>query len=92
MKDVHNTFPNINATKNSFFFRSVLTPFTVTKSAMTKVLYENEAVSARLVATTPGGEWGNVDDVAKGAVFLASDDAAWVTGFPLPVDGGYLAQ
>ncbi|MCJ1470299.1 hypothetical protein MMC07_008944 [Pseudocyphellaria aurata] len=62
-----------------------------TKSAMTKVLYEDEAVSADLMAMTPWGEWGNVDDVAKGAVFLASDDAAWVTGVPLPVDGGCLA-
>ena len=59
---------------------------------MTKVSYEDEQISARMVATTPWGEWGNADDVAKGAVFLASDDAAWVTGVPLPVDGGYLAQ
>lgn len=59
---------------------------------MTKVSYEDEQISARMVATTPWGDWGNVDDVAKGAVFLASDDAAWVTGVPLPVDGGYLAQ
>lgn len=63
-----------------------------TKTAMTKVNYEDPAVSAHMVATTPWGEWGNVADVAKGAVFLASDDAAWVTGVPLPVDGGYLAQ
>lgn len=73
-------------------FRFHLTPFTVTKTAMTKVNYENEAVSAHMVATTPWGGWGNVADVAKGAVFLASDDAAWVTGVSLPVDGGYLAQ
>lgn len=68
-----------------------LTPL-VTKTAMTKSNYEDEEVSAQMVATTPWGAWGNVDDVAKGAVFLASDDAAWVTGVPLPVDGGYLAQ
>lgn len=65
---------------------------TVTKTAMTKVNYEDEKVSAQMESTTPWGEWGNVVDVAKGAVFLASDDAAWVTGVPLPVDGGYLAQ
>jgi len=33
---------------------------------------------------------GNVEDVARAAVFLASDDAEWVTGVALPVDGGYL--
>ncbi|MCJ1477091.1 hypothetical protein MMC13_005762 [Lambiella insularis] len=59
---------------------------------MTKANYENEEVNAEMIATTPWGEWGNANDVAKGAVFLASDDAAWVTGIGLPVDGGYLAQ
>lgn len=39
-----------------------------------------------------GDEWGAAEDVAKCAVFLASDDAAYVTGVPLPVDGGYCAQ
>ena len=64
----------------------------VTKSAMTKPLYEDEQVSSLLVSMTPWGEWGNVADVAKGAVFLASDDAAWVTGVPLPIDGGFIAR
>lgn len=63
-----------------------------TKTAMTQENYENEAVNAEMIATTPWGEWGTATDVAKGAVFLASDDAAWVTGIGLPVDGGYLAQ
>jgi NAD(P)-dependent dehydrogenase (short-subunit alcohol dehydrogenase family) len=30
--------------------------------------------------------------VAGAAYFLASDDAAWVTGIALPVDGGYTAR
>ena len=59
---------------------------------MTKVSYEDEAENAKKIATTPMGDWGNVDDVAKGAVFLASDDAVWITGVALPVDGGYTAQ
>lgn len=37
-------------------------------------------------------EWGSPQDVARVAVFLASEDAAYVTGVPLPVDGGYCAQ
>ncbi|KAF2010312.1 putative short chain type dehydrogenase [Aaosphaeria arxii CBS 175.79] len=32
---------------------------------------------------------GSAKDVARIALFLASDDAAWVTGIGLPVDGGY---
>ncbi|KIX98110.1 uncharacterized protein Z520_06190 [Fonsecaea multimorphosa CBS 102226] len=39
-----------------------------------------------------GQKLGNVEDVAKAAVFLASDDAGWITGVPLPVDGGYLLR
>jgi len=63
-----------------------------TKTAMTQENYENEAVNAEMISTTPWGEWGTAADVAKGAVFLATDDSAWVTGVGLPVDGGYLAQ
>ncbi|KAL9104151.1 MAG: hypothetical protein Q9187_008935 [Circinaria calcarea] len=64
----------------------------VTKTAMTKVSYEDEAENAKKIATTPMGDWGSVNDVARGAVFLASDDAVWITGVALPVDGGYTAQ
>lgn len=33
---------------------------------------------------------GSPDDIAKAALYLASDDAQWVTGIALVVDGGYL--
>ncbi|OCT55013.1 hypothetical protein CLCR_02938 [Cladophialophora carrionii] len=35
-----------------------------------------------------GGRLGSVEDVARAAVFLCGDDAAWITGVVLPVDGG----
>jgi meso-butanediol dehydrogenase/(S,S)-butanediol dehydrogenase/diacetyl reductase len=35
---------------------------------------------------------GVVDDVARSVVFLASEDAGWITGVNLPVDGGYTAM
>lgn len=35
---------------------------------------------------------GVPDDIAKAAVMLASEDASWITGVSLPVDGGYTAQ
>ena len=41
-----------------------------------------------IVARTPLGRVGAVDDIAKVAVFLASDDSGWITGEVLPVGGG----
>lgn len=76
----------------SVAYKHVLFDGPVTRTAMTKINYEDAEVSSQMASMTPWGEWGNVVDVAKGAVFLASDDAAWVTGVPLPVDGGYVAQ
>lgn len=35
---------------------------------------------------------GVPDDIAKMAVVLASDDASWMTGVCMPVDGGYTAR
>lgn len=59
---------------------------------MTKPFFENENISAWMKASTPWWNDGNVADVARAAVFLASEDSAWLTGVPLPVDGGYVAQ
>jgi NAD(P)-dependent dehydrogenase (short-subunit alcohol dehydrogenase family) len=40
----------------------------------------------------PLGRLGEPEEVANAIVFLASDEAAFITGTVLPVDGGYLAQ
>jgi 3-oxoacyl-[acyl-carrier protein] reductase len=42
----------------------------------------------RLVASTPLGRTGQPEDIAKVAVFLASDDSAWITGEKISVSGG----
>jgi len=42
-----------------------------------------------IAAATPLGRLGTPDEVAKAAVFLASDDAAYITGTELFVDGGF---
>ncbi|KAL8640787.1 MAG: hypothetical protein Q9228_002326 [Teloschistes exilis] len=63
------------------------------RTPMTQEQYEDTTHRSAISAMTPwGDEWGSPQDVAKVAVFLASDDAAYVTGVPLPVDGGYCAQ
>ncbi len=43
------------------------------------------------LARTPLTRYGNPDEIAGAAVFLASDDASYVTGHVLHVDGGFLA-
>ncbi|MBM1221664.1 SDR family oxidoreductase [Ponticoccus sp. SC2-23] len=47
------------------------------------------AFVAGIEARTPLGRWGNPDDIAGAALFLASDAARFITGTCLPVDGGY---
>ncbi|HTT41172.1 MAG TPA: glucose 1-dehydrogenase [Burkholderiales bacterium] len=43
----------------------------------------------RVLAGTPAGRWGNIDDFAGIAVFLASAESNFLTGTAIPVDGGY---
>ena len=45
-------------------------------------------VIARIVSTIPMGRMGEPEEVAKVALFLASDDSSFVTGIELFVDGG----
>jgi NAD(P)-dependent dehydrogenase (short-subunit alcohol dehydrogenase family) len=45
-----------------------------------------------LLMRTPMGRFGQVDEVAGAAVFLASDAASFITGQTLVIDGGFLAS
>jgi len=49
---------------------------------------ERKALYGQFTAMTPLGRLGQPDEIAKAAVFLASDDASYVTGIELFVDGG----
>lgn len=53
---------------------------------------DQQDIKAQLSAAHPFGGLGEPEDIAKAAVFLASDDASWITGVPLAVDGGFTAQ
>jgi NAD(P)-dependent dehydrogenase (short-subunit alcohol dehydrogenase family) len=49
------------------------------------------AVRAKFLERVPLGRTGVTEDVVKPVLFLASDDASYITGIELYVDGGYLA-
>jgi meso-butanediol dehydrogenase / (S,S)-butanediol dehydrogenase / diacetyl reductase len=57
----------------------------------TRVWDGQEGGADRLQPLYPLGRVGEPEDVAGAVAFLASNDAAWITGHTLPVDGGLLA-
>ncbi|HEY6969108.1 MAG TPA: SDR family oxidoreductase, partial [Candidatus Angelobacter sp.] len=52
----------------------------------------DENARRQRIAMHPMGRFGQPEDIAQAAVFLASDESAWMTGAAFPVDGGYTAQ
>ena len=52
----------------------------------------DQDVAAHLQRRTSLGRWGQPDEVAGAVAYLVSDDAAYVTGHSLAVDGGYLSH
>jgi NAD(P)-dependent dehydrogenase (short-subunit alcohol dehydrogenase family) len=67
------------------------TPMAVDATARARGV-PREDVAAVRAATVPLGHQGTAWDIAHAALFLASDDAAFITGVVLPVDGGQSAQ
>ena len=61
------------------------------KTELTEKLVNDESFSAWLINRTPSRRWGDVDDLAGAAVFLASDASRFVNGHILYVDGGVTA-
>ena len=60
---------------------------TVTDTPMMDHFRERDGAIDRLAAVHPFRGLGDPEDIARAAVFLASEDASWITGVPLPVDG-----
>jgi 2-deoxy-D-gluconate 3-dehydrogenase len=50
---------------------------------------EIQGLHERVLAGTPAGRWGGIDDFAGIAVFLASSASDFLTGTAIPLDGGY---
>jgi 2-deoxy-D-gluconate 3-dehydrogenase len=58
----------------------------------TTALRADEKRNAEILARIPAGRWGEPEDLAGAAVFLASAASDYVHGVILPVDGGWLAR
>jgi gluconate 5-dehydrogenase len=61
------------------------------KTEMNTALIGNAEFSAWVEKRTPAGRWGDPQEIAGAAVFLASPAASYVTGHLLYVDGGFSA-
>ena len=62
-----------------------------TRTALTAGLFQDPAKEAKFTALHPLGRMGEPEDIANAALFLASDEASWITGIAMPVDGGFTA-
>ena len=67
---------------------SILPGATETEGATSAGVTPGSEYEKMFIANTPLGRRGQPEDIAKVAVFLASDDAAWVTGEQISVSGG----
>ena len=74
---------------------NAIQPAQILTPAMNEILNrpgsESTLARARMLNGIPLDRFGLPEDVARAAVFLASEGASWITGHLLPVDGGSLA-
>src|SRR6516225_6775024 len=71
---------------------NAISPGSINTPGLSNLLQSSQADEERrkmIAAATPLGRLGTPDEVAKAAVFLASDDATYITGTELFVDGGF---
>jgi NAD(P)-dependent dehydrogenase (short-subunit alcohol dehydrogenase family) len=64
----------------------------ITETPMVLELFSDPQVRQQWLAATPVGRFGKPEEVAKLALYLASDDAGYVTGTELLIDGGFCAH
>lgn len=60
-----------------------------TQTAFTAPIWEDPETTQKIASMHPFRGLGTPEDIARAAVFLASEEASWITGVGLPVDGGF---
>ena len=63
----------------------------VVETAMTAGYFDNPDIVASLKKVHPAGHWAQPEEIAWLMLFLASDDANFMTGATIPIDGGFVA-
>jgi len=58
------------------------------KTRFSTILVETEAVLEKIIERTPLGRYASPEEIAGGALYLASDAASFLTGQTLVIDGG----
>ena len=59
---------------------------------MNKPLMENPETNAQFISNIPLGRWGKVEEIGALAVYLCSEDAGFITGTDILIDGGWTAK
>jgi NAD(P)-dependent dehydrogenase (short-subunit alcohol dehydrogenase family) len=59
---------------------------------MNRTLMNNPEVNAQFLANLPVGRWGKVEEIGALACYLCSDDAGFITGTDILIDGGWTAR
>lgn len=62
------------------------------ETPMTVEMFKDEKMAAWFQSMTPLPRLGKAEDIARGVLFLASDESSYITGVELPIDGGYSAK
>ena len=62
------------------------------ETPMTQNMKDNKEFGAKMLSKIPMGRVGQPEEVAYGVLYLASDEASYVTGSELVIDGGWVAQ
>ncbi|MGE7825381.1 SDR family NAD(P)-dependent oxidoreductase [Paenibacillus sp. NPDC093718] len=62
------------------------------ETPMTVDLFKDEHMMQWFQSQTPLPRLGKAEDIARGVLFLASDESSYITGVELPIDGGYFAK
>ncbi len=63
----------------------------VVETAMTAGYFDNPAIVASLKKAHPAGRWAQPEEIARLMLFLASEDADFMTGATIPIDRGFVA-